>query len=71
MKKLLLIALVATFTLGPATMARAQDKAKKRPNIVIILADDKDYNLCKTHVAHEKTWKIPSIFKNWRSAKSG
>jgi hypothetical protein len=52
-----------------ASSLSAQEK--RPPNIIHILADDKDYYFCKKHVANEKTWKTPSIFKNWRLAKFG
>jgi hypothetical protein len=59
----LLLALAAPMT--------AFAQTDEKPNIIFILADDKDYYFCKKHVANEKTWKTPSIFKNWRLAKFG
>src|SRR5271163_622379 len=43
MKNLFLPIALATALLSPATIARAQEKAKKRPNVIIFLADDLGY----------------------------
>jgi len=63
----ILLALLAAFTL----LGSAHAGDAKKPNIIYILADDKDYHSRKTHVVLEKTWEIPSIYENWRSAKFG
>jgi hypothetical protein len=58
MKKLCMLLAVAAWALS-SSPAPAQDKTKpkKRPNVIIILADDMDYNFRIKHVGVEKTRK--------------